>query len=148
MVVAVLIAADSADFVSSANWLLPFDKFFLSKGTIGHDVTSNHYREKKVMADDDEAVSSSDDFLGRIDLLPEGWISATITEIMESWPLQLRVSTDSKDLIVELAIDAVIESAVGTLSPGDLSPGDQVKLLIESDSAQPDVYHVVRVKKQ
>ncbi len=100
------------------------------------------------MADDDEAVSSSDDFLGRIDLLPEGWISATITEIMESWPLQLRVSTDSKDLIVELAIDAVIESAVGTLSPGDLSPGDQVKLLIESDSAQPDVYHVVRVKKQ
>ena len=148
MVVAVLIAADSADFVISANWLLLEDNFIVSKGPIGHDVTSNHHKEKKVMADDDEAVNSSDDFLGRTDLPPEGWISATITEIMESWPLQVRVSTDSKDFIVELAIDAVIESDVGTLSPGDLSPGDQVEILIGSDSAQPGGYHVVHVKRR
>ena len=100
------------------------------------------------MTDDEETISNYGDSLCRADLPRQGWVSAKLTEIMESWPLQIRVFTGSEDFIVELTLDAVIESRTGILSPGDLSPGDQVDIYIESDSTQPDQYHVTHIKKR
>jgi hypothetical protein len=104
-------------------------------------------REEKALADDDRSVGNTDDLSPGADLPPEGWISATITEIMESWPLQVRFATDTGEFIVELSIDAEIESATGKLSPGELSPGDQVKIFIEKVSGKIDTYHIAQVKK-
>ena len=99
------------------------------------------------MTGDDEITSNCGDSLYRADLPYQGWVSAKLTEIMESWPLQIRVFTGTEDFTVELTLDAVIESRTGILSPGDLSPGDQVDIYIESDSTQPDQYHVTHIKK-
>lgn len=82
-----------------------------------------------------------------MNMLPEGWTRAKIMEIMESWPLQLRFSTDKDEFIIELSIDAVIESITGMLSPGELSPGDIVEMLIESNPEQPEECKVVHIKK-
>ena len=100
------------------------------------------------MTGDEETISNSDDALCRTDLPRQGWVGAKLTEIMESWPLQIRVFTGSEDFIAELSLDAVIESRTGILSPGDLFPGDQVDIYIESDSTQPNQYHVTHIKKR
>ena len=144
---ATLIAANSDDSAFTVNRTFHVEQFLSSNNT-EHDTTVNFHREKKTLADDNNSVSNSDELFPRIDLPPEGWTSAIITEIMESWPLQVRFSTDNGDFIVELAIEAVIESETGMLSPGDISPGDQVDILIESNSSQPSAYHIVHIKRR
>ena len=144
MAVAALITANGA---TAENSILREKHSILAAGNIGHDVTLNYHKEQKAVVDDDETVSNCDDIFGGVRLSPKGWIRGTITEIMESWPLQIRVLTDSEDLIVELAIDAVLESNVGMLSPGDLSPGDHVEMLIESDPKRSGAFHVVHIKR-
>jgi hypothetical protein len=119
----------------------------LSSNCSERGTTLYNLREKKILANDDNSVSNIDDLFPGTDLPPEGWTSATITEIMESWPLQIRFSTEKGEFIVELSIDAVIESATGKMSPGELSPGDKVEILIEKLPEQTDAYNIAHVKK-
>ena len=83
------------------------------------------------MVSDDHTVSNSPSPHARP--LSPGSTTATIKEIMESWPLQLRLSTGGKDMMIELAADAVVESEGTPLSPGSLSQGDRVEIRIERD---------------
>jgi hypothetical protein len=124
-----------------------YAKTLLSSNCYELDTTAYNRREKKTLAHDDRSVSNADDLFPGANLPPEGWTSTTITEIMESWPLQVRFSTDKGEFIVELSIDAEIESATGKLSPGELSPGDQVEILIEKVPGQIDTYYIEHVKK-
>lgn len=145
--VAALLTANSANPAIAEKQILSEKHSISVRGIIGHDVIFNYRKEKKAMVDDDKAVSNSDDILGGVGLPPKGWVSGTITEIMESWPLQIRVFTNGEDLIVELATDAVLESNIGTLPPSDLSLGDQVEILIESDPTRSGAFHVVHIKR-
>lgn len=99
------------------------------------------------MGSDDNAVSSTDPPSPQAMPLEPGWTTATITEIMESWPLQLRLSTGGKDIMIELAADAAVESEGAPLSPGNLSPGDRIEIRTERDHTGSGECHAVYIKK-
>ena len=56
--------------------------------------------------------------------------TATITEIMESWPigLRLRVPGEPKDILVDLADDCWIVHAGRSMLPGELRCGMKVRI--------------------
>lgn len=99
------------------------------------------------MVSDDHAVSSSDTPPPHATPSSPGWTTATIKEIMESWPLQLRLSIGDKDMMIELATDAVVESEGTPLSPGKLSQGDRIEIRIERDHTGSGECHAVYIKK-
>lgn len=99
------------------------------------------------MDNDDKTVSSNDSPSPPAKQSSSGWTTAIITDIMESWPLQLSLSTDGNHMMIELAADAVIESEGVPLSPGNLSPGDRVKIRTERDPAGSGECHAVHIKK-
>ncbi|WP_319547986.1 hypothetical protein [Desulfogranum marinum] len=99
------------------------------------------------MGSDDNAVISSDSPPPPVLPSSPGWTTATITDIMESWPLQLRLSIGDTDMMIELAADAMVESEGIPLSPGELSPGDRIEIRIERDQAGSGKCHAVYIKK-
>jgi hypothetical protein len=113
--------------------------------SVEHIYNVQHCVRKKKLANDDNSIGSEDNISYPVDVPPEGWITTIITEVMESWPLQLRFLVNERVFIVELSDKAVIESATTLLSPGDLAPGDQVKMLVKK--SQIGGYQIMHVKK-
>ena len=62
---------------------------------------------------------------------PDGWATAEIREILESWPMRLHLTIDQVDVTIELAVDAKIETPTGEGAASDLRPGQRVRILIE-----------------
>jgi hypothetical protein len=56
-------------------------------------------------------------------------MEATIINIMESWPLQLALQTTDGREQVALAENVQIQRAGATVDPGELQPGQRVRLL-------------------
>lgn len=63
--------------------------------------------------------------------LGAGRYRVKILEVMESWPLQLRVSLGAGEYIVELSSAAQLISGGESILPGELSSDQEVELLIE-----------------
>ena len=55
-------------------------------------------------------------------------IEGTIVEVMESWPLQLSVKTQTARYHVELLSETAIMHEGRNVDPGKLSPGLQVRV--------------------
>lgn len=55
---------------------------------------------------------------------------ATITSVMESWPLglRLRVEGEHDDILIDLADDCLIVRAGHPVEPGELRPGMRVQV--------------------
>lgn len=53
----------------------------------------------------------------------------TIVAIMESWPLQLELQSPSGREAVALAADVIVQRRGATLDPGQLRPGQQIRIL-------------------
>ncbi len=98
------------------------------------------------MNDNDE-VSNSVAGSDLPDPPPLGWIKARISGILESWPVQIKITLGKNDYIVELADDAIIEA--GKNSPANLEELAQYKeilILIEQDSKYLETYQAVYLK--
>lgn len=53
---------------------------------------------------------------------------ALITEIMESWPLGLRLCVEGEEVLVELTEGCQVTQSGRPVDPGDLRPGMRVRL--------------------
>jgi hypothetical protein len=79
---------------------------------------------------DDQSVSESEEGMPN-GTLGAGRYRVQILEILESWPLQLRVSFGAGEYIVELSPEAELIRGGESISPGELSGDQEVELLIE-----------------
>jgi hypothetical protein len=79
---------------------------------------------------DDQSVSESADGMTS-GTLGAGRYRVKILEVMESWPLQLRVSLGAGEYIVELSSAAQLIRGGESILPGELSSDQEVELLIE-----------------
>ena len=80
--------------------------------------------------DDDESISEAGD-TSNIATLDPGWYRGRLLEIMESWPLQLRVAVASTEYMLDLNPEAQLERSGARVSPGDLGSGQSIKLLMQ-----------------
>jgi hypothetical protein len=85
---------------------------------------------EKVNEREDESVSEFEEGSAN-GTLDDGSHQVRIIEIMESWPLQLRVAVGASDYIVELSPEAELERGGGILSPGGLESGQKAELRID-----------------
>lgn len=81
---------------------------------------------------DDIAVESPD--LTKVDRKMS--IEGTITEVMESWPLQLMVETNAGSYYVELLVDTKITQNGEVVEANRLMPGIQVVITGDASPTQ------------
>jgi hypothetical protein len=56
-------------------------------------------------------------------------MEATIIDVMETWPLQLRLMTSNGNLKVRLSEDVNVKRGGTPVDPGTLRPGQHVRIL-------------------
>jgi len=56
-------------------------------------------------------------------------MEATIIDVMETWPLQLRLMTPTGKLKVRLSEDVTVKRGETLVDPGMLRPGQHVRIL-------------------
>jgi hypothetical protein len=98
------------------------------------------------MNNNDQTVSSSD-----VDSSPPvqpttGWQQVRITDILEIWPVQIRIVQGQNEYFVELAEDAVIETSKKKAIPlEEIARQKEILILIEQDSRYPDALQAVHL---
>ena len=87
--------------------------------------------ESAIVNDPDQSISS-DDATASPNLVttsPQAMIiEGTIEQVMESWPLQLTVTTRSGRYYVSLQVDTAVTQQGTTIAPERLKPGLQVQI--------------------
>ena len=122
--------------------------FDLSKPMFGDPAVPHLVRSTRgedSMDNGDEVVENANSPIVPADVIPVGWNTVTIEEILESWPVQLKLSTGTREYFLELASDAVIESHRGIATIGDLSTKQKIEIFIEA-VPESEARHVSRIR--
>ena len=99
------------------------------------------------MNDNDQIVSSSGIDSSPPVQPPTGWHKIRITEILEIWPVQIRIVQGQNEYFVELAKDAVIEtSKKKAISLEEIAQQKEILIRIEQDPIYPEAFQAVHLK--